>query len=289
MEYRHTVCAVGRIAVATRMVNVVVNEKPRSVPEHTTVGELRNIVKPGADVLIVNGFPAQPASEVAEGDEIVLIRRRELPSAEEFETCMVARHSPKVHSIVKKASVGIAGLGGLGSNVAIALARMGVGMLVLADFDVVEPSNLNRQQYSTEHLGMPKTDAMSRILHGINPYLSVVTRKVVLDETNIPTIFGSVDIVVECFDRAEAKAMIIDVVGRTLPDTYLIGASGVAGYGLSNSIETVRLGEKIYMVGDFCAAAEPGRGLMAPRVGIAAHHQANLVVSLLVDGPEGPL
>ena len=272
-----------------RMVNVVVNERRRAVAEHTTIGEIRDAVKPGADILIVNGFPVPPDSEASEGDEIILIRRGELPPPEEFEACMVARHSPHVHEIVKRATVGIAGLGGLGSNVAIALARMGIGTLVLADFDVVEPSNLNRQQYSTEHLGMPKTEAMARILAGINPYLSVVTWQVVLDETNIPTIFGSVEIVVECFDRAEAKAMIIDVVGRTLPETYLVGASGVAGYGSSNSIESVRLGEKIYMVGDFCSAAEPGRGLMAPRVGIAANHQANLVVVLLVDGPEGPL
>jgi len=237
--------------------------------------------------------PAPPVPTVdviiESGDRIVLIRRGEIPPADELETCMVARHSPKVHAIMKRATVGIAGLGGLGSNVAIALARMGIGMLVLADFDVVEPSNLNRQQYSTEHLGMLKTEAMALILAGINPYLSVVTWKVVLDAKNIPTIFGQVDIVVECFDRAEAKAMIIEVVTRSLPDTYLIGASGVAGYGLSNAIQTVRLGEKTYMVGDLCSAAEPGRGLMAPRVGIAAYHQANLVVSLLVDGPMGPL
>jgi len=272
-----------------RMVTVVVNEKPRSVPEGTTLGELRDLMKQDADVLIVNGFPADPASVVTEGDRIVLIRRGEIPPADELEACMVARHSPKVHAIMKRSTVGIAGLGGLGSNVAIALARMGIGMLVLADFDVVEPSNLNRQQYSMEHLGMLKTEAMALILAEINPYLTVVTWEVVLDEENIPTIFGHADIVVECFDRAEAKAMIIEVVTRSLPDTYLIGASGVAGYGLSNAIQTVRLGEKTYMVGDLCSAAEPGRGLMAPRVGIAACHQANLVVSLLVDGPMGPL
>lgn len=272
-----------------RMVTVVVNEKRRSVPEGTTFGELRDRIKQGSDVLIVNGFPVHSASVVAEGDQIVLIRRGEIPPAAELEACMMARHSPEVHGIMKQAAVGIAGLGGLGSNVAIALARMGIGMLVLADFDVVEPSNLNRQQYSMAHLGMPKTEAMALILAGINPYLSVVTWEVVLDEKNIPTIFGKADIVVECFDRAEAKAMIIEVVTRSLPDTYLIGASGVAGYGLSNAIQTVRLGEKTYMVGDLCSAAEPGRGLMAPRVGIAAHHQANLVVSLLVDGPKEPL
>ncbi|MEW6138886.1 MAG: sulfur carrier protein ThiS adenylyltransferase ThiF [Thermodesulfobacteriota bacterium] len=268
----------------SKMVNIVVNGTRKAVPAGTTVAKLRERFKEDADVIVLNCFPADLAVPVKEGDELILIRRGEIPGPDELEACMVARHSLKVHERMKRAAVGIAGLGGLGSNVAIALARMGVGMLVLADFDVVEPTNLNRQQYSIEHLGLPKTEAMSKILVGINPYLSVVSRQVVLDRENIPSIFGRVDIIVECFDSAEAKAMIIDTVGQKLPDTYLIGASGVAGYGASNSIVTTKLGERVFIVGDLCSAAQPGRGLMAPRVGIAAHHQANLVVSLLVDG-----
>jgi sulfur carrier protein ThiS adenylyltransferase len=180
-------------------------------------------------------------------------------------------------------------LGGLGSNVAIALVRMGIGTLILADFDVVEPSNLNRQQYSFEHIGAFKIDAMAQILLSINPYLKVLNHKILLNGDNIPQVFQKADIVVECLDQAEAKAMFIQTVLEFLPETYIIGASGLAGYGASNSIQSHKLGDRFFMVGDLVTPAEPGRGLMAPRVGIAAHHQANLVVSLIVDGENAVL
>lgn len=265
------------------MITILVNEQRQSVPEGLTVGELKDRIKPEADVLVVNGFPSGPENKLKDGDRVVFIRRGEVPELDEFEALMMARHTPGVHERMKTATVGIAGLGGLGSAVAIALARMGIGTLILADFDVVEPSNLNRQHYAMEHIGMAKTDAMTKVLADINPYIQVITHNVLLDRENIPRLFQEAEIIVECFDRPEAKAMIINTVAEFLPDTYIIGASGLAGYGDSNSIQTMKLGEKIFMVGDLVKAAEPGRGLMAPRVGIAAHHQANLVVSLLMD------
>ncbi|MFH1350648.1 MAG: sulfur carrier protein ThiS adenylyltransferase ThiF [Pseudomonadota bacterium] len=271
------------------MINVQINEQNRSVPDGLTVGSLRDQERPSADVLVVNGFPCGPDTEVKEGDQVVFIRRGETPKEEELESLMVARHTPGVHSRMKGSAVGVAGLGGLGSNVAVALVRMGIGTLILADFDLVEPSNLNRQQYSIEHIGMPKTDAMTQILLDINPYTRVITHDVSLDRNNIPQIFQNVDVIVECLDRAEAKAMFIQTVLELLPETYIIGASGLAGYGDSNNIQSIRLGEKIFMVGDLVTPAEPGRGLMAPRVGIAAHHQANLVVSLLMDSEKAAL
>jgi sulfur carrier protein ThiS adenylyltransferase len=232
--------------------------------------------------LVVNGFPSSPDTILKERDQVIFIRRGEIPKAEELETLMASRHTPGVHAKLKKATVGIAGLGGLGSAVTIALARVGIGTLILVDFDLVEPSNLNRQHYAVGHIGLAKTDAMGRILEEINPYLNIVTHKVVLDRDNIPRLFEGADIIVECFDRPEAKVMIMQTVAEALPDAYMIGASGMAGYGDSNSIQTMKLGERIFMVGDFVTAAEPGRGLMAPRVGIAAHHQANLVLTLLM-------
>ncbi len=265
------------------IITILVNEQSHSVREGLSVGKLRDRVKPDADVLVVNGFPGTADTHLREGDQVVLIRRGEIPKAEELEALMVARHTPGVHARMKGSTVGVAGLGGLGSNVAIALARMGISKLILADFDVVEPSNLNRQQYGIEHIGMAKTDAMAKILANLNPYLQIITHKVILDRNNIPQLFQTANIVVECFDGAEAKAMLIQTVAEFLPKTYVIGASGLAGYGDSNSIQTMKLGEKIFMIGDLVTAAEPGRGLMAPRVGIAAHHQANLVVSLLMD------
>ena len=264
-------------------IEILLNERPLSIHENMTVGELRDREKPGADVLIVNGYPIEQGYVLREGDEVTLIRRGEHPSADEMEAVLVARHSPGVHQRMKEASVGIAGLGGLGSAVSIALARMGVGELVLVDYDVVEPSNLNRQCYFIDQIGMTKIEAMSGILEDINPFVKIITHRIELDSSNIPQIFGNVDVVVECFDRAEDKAMIMEVVGETLPDTFLVGASGLAGYGDSNRIQTWKVGDRIFIVGDLEKSAGPGFGLMAPRVGIAASHQANLVVALLVD------
>ena len=266
-----------------RMIKVLVNEKSQSVPENTCLGELRDREKPDADVLVVNGFPAEEDYTLKEADCVVFIKKGEKPGETDLEVLMMARHTPGVHERMRKAIVGLAGLGGLGSSVAIALARMGIGTLILVDHDVVEPSNLNRQQYFIEHLGMLKTEAMRKLLVEINPYVRIIVHDVELDVTNIPDLFKEADVVVECFDRAEAKAMILETVSESLPNTYIIGASGLAGFGESNRIKTRRIGEKIFLVGDMEIAAEPGCGLMAPRVGVAAHHQANLVVSLLMD------
>ncbi len=266
-----------------RKISIFLNEQNRSIPEDITAGELRDLEKPGADILVINGFPAQEDSILRAGDQVVLIRRGETPKKDELEALMVARHTPGVHKRMKRATVGIAGLGGLGSAVAIALARIGVGTLVLVDFDIVEPSNLNRQNFFIDQIGKAKTEAMIEILASINPYVKVFTHRVELNRMNIPQLFKMADVIIECFDRAEEKAMILETAAELLPDTFIIGASGLAGYGDSNSIKTWRITGKMYLIGDLEKAAEPGRGLMAPRVGIAAHHQANLAVSLLID------
>jgi len=243
-------------------------------------------MKPGADVLLRNGFPCNEETLLREGDVVILIRRGETPAAEALEALMAARHTPGVHARLKQGVVGIAGLGGLGSTVAVALARVGVGTLILADFDMVEPSNLNRQQYDIGHIGMPKTAAMTAVLNRINPYLTIRSHQVMLDSGNIPTIFRDVMVLIECFDRADQKAMLVESASEGLPGAFIIGGSGMAGFGDSNRIQTIRMGAKIFVSGDLATAAAPGRGLMAPRVGIAACHQANLAVALIVD-PEG--
>jgi sulfur carrier protein ThiS adenylyltransferase len=266
-----------------KLITVWVNEHSRDIPAGQRLGELRDAVKPDADVMILNGAICPPDIELHSGNRVVLIRRREIPSDDELESLMAARHTPGVHQVMKNAVVGVAGLGGLGSNVAIALSRMGVGTLILADFDIVEPSNLNRQQYFIEHLGSYKAVAMSDILKKINPYLTVISHRVKLDRENIPAIFKSARIVIECFDRVDQKAMLIETISDALPAVYIIGASGLAGYGENNSIQTRQLSDRVYIVGDLVSAAVPGRGLMAPRVGIAAGQQANLAVSLLMN------
>ena len=272
--------------MSERKISITVNERPLGVFPGQTCGTLRDRVKPGADVLIRNGFPCGADETLQDGDRVVLIRRSEVPSADELEAFMAARHTPGIHARLKEGVVGIAGLGGLGSLVAVSLARVGIRTLILADFDVVEPSNLNRQQYEVGHIGMPKAGAMADVLKRINPYTILHARQVKLDRNSIPAIFKDARVLIECFDDPNQKAMLIESAREGLPDTYIIGASGMAGFGASNRIQTIRAGEKIFVIGDRETAAEPGRGLMAPRVGIAACHQANLAVGLLVN-PEG--
>lgn len=263
-------------------IKVLLNEKYVELEAGSTLHALRDRVKPEADIIIHNGFPQSRDVSLQDGDQVVLIRRGEIPSAEELEALMAARHSPGVHQKVKEAKVGIAGLGGLGSSVAVALTRVGVGTLVVADFDVVEPSNLNRQQYFVDQIGISKVRAMIENLARINPYVCVQGHEVMLHKENIPTIFASTPIIVEAFDKAEMKEMLITTVLERMPGHIVVAASGLAGFGPNNTIRTERISHQLYIVGDQVSAARPGWGLMAPRVGIAAHHQANLVLRLIL-------
>lgn len=261
---------------------VKVNEKFLDEQEGSTVFGLKSRYKPEADIVIYNGFPVSADVELHEGDTLQLIRRGEVPGPEEMEALMVARHTPGVHEKVKGAVVGIAGLGGLGSSCAIALCRMGIGKLILADFDVVEPSNLNRQQYYIDQVGMYKTDATKKNLERINPYVEVETYNLVLSESNIPSVFAQASVVVEAFDRADMKAMIIKTVLSLMPQTTVVAASGVAGYGNGNEIRAVQLAPRLVVVGDGKSEARPGMGLMAPRVGVASHQQANAALRIVL-------
>ena len=259
-----------------------INEKDYPFSAGLRLSDLAARLKPDADIFIINGFPRDPETEVHDGDNCWLIKRGEMPAADEMDHLLYARHTPGVQEKVKRARVGIMGLGGLGSAVAVSLARIGVGELLLADYDVVEPSNLNRQQYFIDQIGLPKTEAMQANLARINPYVRVVVSEVELTEANIPRIFAGVQVLVECFDLARMKAIGLRTVLTSMPGVAYVTASGLAGYGDNNLIRTRKLHSHVYLVGDGESAAEPGQGLMAPRVGIAASQQANQVLRILL-------
>ena len=263
-------------------IHITLAERPLQVPAGTTLYQMRALHKPDADVVVLNGAPAQDDVVLQQGDAVVLIRRGEIPAAEELEALMAARHTPGVHAQLKAATVGIAGAGGLGSAIAIALARVGVGRLVIADFDVVEPSNLNRQQFFVDQLGLLKVDALRENLRRINPYVRVDTHAVRLTPENVPAIFSEVAVLAEAFDAADQKAMLVEAFGGAYPERPLVVATGLAGHLPSNTVITRKLGKNLIVVGDLVTAAGPGMGLMAPRVGVAAHHQANAVLRILV-------
>lgn len=260
-----------------------VNEKCVRVKQGARLNFVRSQFKPDADIVIVNGFPATNDQELAENDRVTLIRRGEIPSEDEFEALLVARHSPGVHERVRSACIGIAGVGGLGSFIALALARTGVGRLILVDHDVVEPSNLNRQQYFVDQIGQPKVDALSDTISRVNPHVAVSAHRARVAPSNVAKLFEGVTVMVEAFDDAREKAMLAESFRLAYPDVPLVAASGLAGFGPSNEITTARRGKNLFLVGDELSAAEPGQGLMAPRVGVAAHHQANAVLRLLLN------
>ena len=182
---------------------------------------------------------------------------------------------------LKKAKVCILGLGGLGSNVAILLARAGLGSLKLVDFDIVEASNLNRQQYRISHIGMKKTEAIKTIIKEINPFVEIEVLNKKVDRENILSIVGDVEIVVEAFDVAETKAMAIEEL-LINGNKILVSASGMAGLGSANEIITRKVRDNFYLIGDNYSDYEEYSGIMSTRVMICAAHQANVVLRLIV-------
>jgi sulfur carrier protein ThiS adenylyltransferase len=178
--------------------------------------------------------------------------------------------------------VGIAGAGGLGSNCAVALARSGVGTLVLSDFDVVEPANLNRQYYFNNQVGMLKSAALKENIARINPDITVIAHEEKLNRKNIPVIFSGCDVVVEAFDSDDMKEMLIETVLTKLPGIPVIIGSGLAGWGNSDSIRYRKVDDTIYICGDESTIAGDDFPPMAPRVGMVANMQANTVIEILM-------
>jgi sulfur carrier protein ThiS adenylyltransferase len=175
------------------------------------------------------------------------------------------------------------GLGGLGSAVALSLVKVGIGRLILVDYDVVELSNIHRQQYFLDQIGMKKTQALKKTLIRVNPFTAVTTLDIKLTESTIPRLFSTVDVLVECFDDPAMKAASMRSVLQHMPDVGYVGASGMAGCDSGNTIVSKRIKPRVYIVGDSTSEVTDNSTLFAPRVGIAAHHQANQVVRLLLD------
>jgi sulfur carrier protein ThiS adenylyltransferase len=188
----------------------------------------------------------------------------------------------EIKSHLSKFRVGIAGAGGLGSNCAAALARSGVGTLVIADFDIVEQANLNRQFYFSGQLGMKKTDALKENISKIDKDINVIVHDVKLTHKNIPLIFSGCDVIVEAFDRPQMKEMIIETVQLSMQGIHLVVGSGMAGWGKSGSIKCRKIDEYLYVCGDESTGVSEEIPPLAPRVGIVSHMQANVVVEILM-------
>ena len=194
---------------------------------------------------------------------------------------LLKRNVKGISKKLKKTRVCILGLGGLGSNVAVLLARSGIGSLKLVDFDTVETSNLNRQQYRISHIGMKKTEALKNIIKEINPFVETEVLDIKIDRKNIYSTVGDIEIVVEAFDRAETKAMLMEEL-LTNTNKIVVSASGMAGLGSANEIVTRKIKDNFYLVGDNYSDYEEYLGIMSTRVMICAAHQANVVLRLIL-------
>lgn len=188
---------------------------------------------------------------------------------------------PEIQSILATKTVGIAGAGGLGSNCAAALVRCGLGTLVIADFDIVEEINLNRQFYFRDQLGRLKVEALKENLLRINPGLRIITHNVVLNPENIAGIFNQVDVLVEAFDQAHEKQMLIETSLDQWPGRPLIVGSGMAGFGKIDALVMKKYGD-LYICGDEKEEIGPNNPPLAPRVGIVANMQADVVLEILL-------
>ena len=184
-------------------------------------------------------------------------------------------------AVFRRSTVAVCGLGGLGSHIALALARAGVGKLILADFDRVDASNLHRQQYALGQVGQYKTEAMRENILTVAPETAVEIHTLRLTEENVPSLLGGADVICEAFDRPEEKAMLTEAVLTGLPEAYLVAASGMAGLHPANAIRTRRLTPRFYLCGDGVSDVADYPKLFEPRVMLCAAHQAHMTLRLL--------
>ena len=209
-----------------------------------------------------------------------------VPSREVMREALNIRHGEDLQNKISAARVAVCGLGGLGSNIAIALARAGVGHLHLIDFDRVDLTNLNRQQYAVGQLGQYKTDALRETLSLVSPYCDVTCDTIQVTKENLPDLLKTEDYICEAFDRAEAKAMLVSGVLEHFPEKYLVAASGLAGLGSANTIQTRRVSKRFYLCGDGTSDSSVGLGLVASRVLVCAAHEANMILRLIAGETE---
>ena len=209
-----------------------------------------------------------------------------IPTKEEWNKALVERHGKELHRAFSSATVAVCGLGGLGSNIAIALARAGIGKLILIDFDRVDITNLHRQQYKADQIGMYKTVALAENLKEIAPYISLEIHTERITEDNVLTLLKDADIICEAFDDAECKAMLTEIVLTEMRDKYLVAASGMAGLYDANRIKTRKVTSRFYLCGDEESDVADGLGLVSSRVMVCAAHQAHTVLRILANNLE---
>lgn len=258
------------------MIKITVNGKNKPIVNGSTVNDNFD----ANTVVIADGYQVGREYVFIDGDNVIAIDKHSMPTAEQLESMTFARNGVKVNEAIKNARILIAGLGGIGSNLAVNLTRLGISNLHLIDYDTVDASNLNRQSYYVRDIGEYKTAALAKQLKEINPYIKIKADNIKIDENNAKQIITNCDIVCECFDNPQCKAIIVNTAlecGR-----ITVACSGMAGYGKAEEIRIKRAMNKLYIAGDGQSEAAKGFGLMAPRVAVCAGIMANAVLRLLL-------
>ncbi len=259
------------------MIKISINGIERTLDKPCSIGDLALEY----DVYVRNGYGITADTIVEDGDKIIAVKKGKMVSGESLRQMLNARNGEYVTSRLENACVCICGLGGLGSNIACMLTRLGVGKLILVDYDIVDPTNLNRQNYFISDIGCYKTEAISKQLKNINPYVQIVTRNHYVDGENILEIIDNCNVVIEAFDDPICKAELVNSILQNT-DKYIIASSGMAGYGSSNEIKTTKHMSRLYVAGDSVTEACEGVSLMSTRVSICAGHMANMAVRILL-------
>lgn len=204
-----------------------------------------------------------------------------IPTKEEMAEALAMRQGRQLQARFSAATVAVCGLGGLGSHIAMALARAGIGKLILLDFDRVDVTNLHRQQYKASQVGQYKTQALSENLKEAAPYVELEAHAVRITEKNAVQLLKEADIICEAFDCPEAKAMLANIVLEAMPEQFLVAASGMAGLDSANGIRTRKVTGRFYLCGDEVSEVAAGAGLVSSRVILCAAHQAHMVLRIL--------
>lgn len=187
----------------------------------------------------------------------------------------------QIRAILSQKTIGIAGAGGLGSNCAVSLLRSGVGKLIIADFDVVSDANLNRQFYFHDQIGERKVDALRDNLLRICPFTSLQMHNVKVTPQNISLLFSTCDVVIEAFDLADQKQMLIEYMLTNHPEIPLVAASGLAGWGGTEMLRIQKSGS-LYICGDEASEVSEENPPLAPKVNIVSNLQADTVLGILL-------
>ncbi|MCQ2079859.1 MAG: sulfur carrier protein ThiS adenylyltransferase ThiF [archaeon] len=255
---------------------VTLNGKTQNITQRT-LNQLFTSLYPDCDVAVIDGREAR--GHVVLKENMVIYVGRSPSGKGDLGEALTARNPAGTRDALKGATVGIAGAGGLGSNIAMMLARAGIGGITVADFDSIDLSNLNRQNFTVHDRGHLKVEALERHLLEVSPSIRVKTFPERLEPSSIPKVFSGCDVIVEAFDDAEAKAMILDTVADRMPDIPLVCGSGMAGMTDPSDMVTRRLSDRIYVCGDGRSTMD--EGLLSTRVTICAGLMANKVLQLL--------